>query len=79
MGGVIEGRLWELEKFSEDGDGNTVECVGCGACIGDCGGMYIAPEGVVVRCGEPATIVATMPYGSLLGSSGEALERVKRP
>jgi hypothetical protein len=35
----MEGSVGALGKFSEDGEGRIVERKGCGACIGDCGGM----------------------------------------
>lgn len=57
-----------------------VGCTGCVACVGgDCGSMYIAPEGAAVCCGEPPTAIDAMPYGFLLESSGEALECVEYP
>lgn len=49
-GGDIEGRFGTLTfgKFSDDGEGRIAERMGCGACMGDCGGMNTEPEDEVV-------------------------------
>lgn len=51
----MDGRVGALGKFIEDGDGKMAERMGCGACIGDCGGMNADPGDDVARCGEPPT------------------------
>jgi len=51
-GGEMEGSVGAFGKFSEDGDGSIAERMGCGACIGDCGGMKDDVDGDKVLCGE---------------------------
>lgn len=50
-GGDMDGRFGAFEKFSVDGEGRIAERIGCGACIGDCGGMKLKPGDDAVRCG----------------------------
>jgi hypothetical protein len=40
----MDGRVGALGKFSEEGDGKMAVRRGCGACIGDCGGMKADPD-----------------------------------
>jgi hypothetical protein len=48
----MEGSVGAIDKFNDEGDGKTVVRMGCGACIGDCGGMNPDPGDDAVRCGE---------------------------
>jgi aconitase A len=39
----MDGRVGAIEKLIDEGDGKIVVRMGCGACIGDRGGMYPDP------------------------------------
>lgn len=55
------GRFGTFGKFIDDGDGNMLGREGCGACMGDCGGMKIEPDEEAVWCGELAMGVVSAP------------------
>lgn len=55
----MDGSVGALGKFSDDGDGRIVERMGCGACIGDCGGMKEDPGDDTEWCGElPSELIS---------------------
>ena len=47
-GGEIDGSVGAFGKLSEDGDGSIAERIGCGACIGDWGGINVDPDGEAI-------------------------------
>jgi hypothetical protein len=44
VGGDIDDRLRGFGQLREDGEGSVTVCMGCGACIGDGGGMCTDPD-----------------------------------